>query len=122
MELLVLVLVLVLARIVIVTIASSFSISIPFFSSSWRPDSFYDKIVANAASGLHTLAEGPDMFVDDTSVGRVAWLVLERECNVPTSDLELEAMDREYENTTLLSATGCHANSITAWLLQVTAW
>ena len=46
-------------------------------------------------------------------------MVLERECNVPTSDLELEAMDREYETTTLLSATGCHPNSITAYRLHL---
>ena len=32
------------------------TISIPFFSSSWRPDSFYDKLAANRRAGLHTLA------------------------------------------------------------------
>lgn len=31
------------------------AISIPFFTETWRPDSFYDKIKANRAIGLHTL-------------------------------------------------------------------
>lgn len=31
------------------------TVSIPFWSDSWRPDSFYDKIAENAAIGLHTL-------------------------------------------------------------------
>lgn len=29
--------------------------SIVFFTDSWRPDSFYDRIVANKQQGLHTL-------------------------------------------------------------------
>uniref|UniRef100_A0A7S2DK48 diphthine methyl ester synthase n=1 Tax=Haptolina brevifila TaxID=156173 RepID=A0A7S2DK48_9EUKA len=32
------------------------TISIPFFTSTWRPDSFYDKLAANLRLGLHTLA------------------------------------------------------------------
>lgn len=32
------------------------TVSIPFFTRGWRPDSFYDKTKANALSGLHTLA------------------------------------------------------------------
>lgn len=31
------------------------AISIPFFTETWRPDSFYDKIKANRTIGLHTL-------------------------------------------------------------------
>lgn len=31
------------------------TISIPFFTETWRPDSFYDKIKANRQLGLHTL-------------------------------------------------------------------
>eukprot|EP00897_Mesotaenium_endlicherianum_P006885 jgi/Mesen1/6224/ME000320S05421 len=31
------------------------TVSIPFFTATWRPDSFYDKIQANRAMGLHTL-------------------------------------------------------------------
>ena len=31
------------------------AISICFFSPNWRPDSFYDKLLANRASGLHSL-------------------------------------------------------------------
>lgn len=31
------------------------TISVCFFEDNWRPDSFYDKIKQNAASGLHTL-------------------------------------------------------------------
>ena len=31
------------------------AISICFFSPNWRPDSFYDKLVANLATGLHSL-------------------------------------------------------------------
>lgn len=30
-------------------------ISVPFFTEKWRPDSFYDKILSNRKSGLHTL-------------------------------------------------------------------
>jgi len=32
------------------------TVSICFFSPSWRPDSFYDKLAANKAAGLHSLA------------------------------------------------------------------
>lgn len=31
------------------------TISIPFFTETWKPDSFYDKIKANKELGLHTL-------------------------------------------------------------------
>ncbi|GMY38087.1 probable diphthine methyl ester synthase isoform X1 [Fagus crenata] len=31
------------------------TISIPFFSETWRPDSFYEKIQRNRKLGLHTL-------------------------------------------------------------------
>ena len=31
------------------------AVSIVFFTETWRPDSFYDKIVANRRAGLHTL-------------------------------------------------------------------
>lgn len=31
------------------------AISIPFFTETWKPDSFYDKIKANKQLGLHTL-------------------------------------------------------------------
>jgi diphthine synthase len=31
------------------------AISIVFFTDTWRPDSFYDKIAANRRQGLHTL-------------------------------------------------------------------
>lgn len=31
------------------------AVSIVFFTDSWRPDSFYDKIAANRKLGLHTL-------------------------------------------------------------------
>lgn len=31
------------------------AVSIPFFTESWRPDSFYVKLASNAKSGLHTL-------------------------------------------------------------------
>lgn len=30
-------------------------ISIPFWSDTWKPDSFYDKIQKNVEHGLHTL-------------------------------------------------------------------
>lgn len=30
-------------------------VSIPFWTDTWRPDSFLDKIEANLHSGLHTL-------------------------------------------------------------------
>lgn len=31
------------------------TISIPFFTDTWRPDSFYEKIKKNREMGLHTL-------------------------------------------------------------------
>lgn len=31
------------------------TVSIPFWTDGWRPDSFYEKIVANRRAGLHTL-------------------------------------------------------------------
>lgn len=31
------------------------TISIPFFTDTWKPDSFYDKIRDNKSLGLHTL-------------------------------------------------------------------
>uniref|UniRef100_A0A182MK68 diphthine methyl ester synthase n=1 Tax=Anopheles culicifacies TaxID=139723 RepID=A0A182MK68_9DIPT len=31
------------------------TVSIPYWDDSWKPDSFYDKIVANLKHGLHTL-------------------------------------------------------------------
>lgn len=31
------------------------TISIVFFTDTWRPESFYDKLVANKRQGLHTL-------------------------------------------------------------------
>lgn len=31
------------------------TISIPFFTSEWRPDSFYNRIAYNAKGGMHTL-------------------------------------------------------------------
>lgn len=31
------------------------TVSIPYWSDSWKPDSFYDKISANRMHGLHTL-------------------------------------------------------------------
>lgn len=31
------------------------TVSVPFFTESWRPDSFYDKIIENKRIGLHTL-------------------------------------------------------------------
>lgn len=31
------------------------TISIVFFTDTWRPDSFYDKILSNRKAGLHTL-------------------------------------------------------------------
>jgi len=31
------------------------TVSIPFFTETWRPDSFYEKIQQNRLMGLHTL-------------------------------------------------------------------
>lgn len=31
------------------------AVSIVFFTDSWRPDSFYDKLLANHKMGLHSL-------------------------------------------------------------------
>lgn len=31
------------------------TVSIPFFTETWRPDSFYEKIQSNRMLGLHTL-------------------------------------------------------------------
>jgi len=47
------------------------TVSIVFFTETWRPDSFYDKIAANRKLGLHTLcllgACGPP------TAGRTGW-------------------------------------------------
>ncbi|KMT07840.1 hypothetical protein BVRB_6g146510 isoform B [Beta vulgaris subsp. vulgaris] len=41
------------------------TVSIPFFTETWRPDSFYDKIKSNRDLGLHTLCllDGPWRFL-----------------------------------------------------------
>jgi diphthine methyl ester synthase len=31
------------------------TVSVPLWTSSWRPDSWYDKIIQNRKAGLHTL-------------------------------------------------------------------
>ena len=31
------------------------TISIPFFTETWQPDSFYDKLAYNVKGGMHTL-------------------------------------------------------------------
>merc|ERR1712061_217543 len=31
------------------------TVSVPFWTDDWRPDSFYDKVAANLKMGLHTL-------------------------------------------------------------------
>lgn len=31
------------------------TISIPFFTDEWKPDSFYEKLAFNQSGGLHTL-------------------------------------------------------------------
>ena len=31
------------------------TVTVPFFTDSWRPDSFYDKIAYNLKGGMHTL-------------------------------------------------------------------
>ncbi|XP_047051724.1 probable diphthine methyl ester synthase [Lolium rigidum] len=36
------------------------TISIPFFTETWRPDSFYEKIQNSRRLGLHTLCHGED--------------------------------------------------------------
>lgn len=39
------------------------TVSIPFFTETWRPDSFYEKIQRNRSLGLHTLCLlGEDIF------------------------------------------------------------
>lgn len=39
------------------------TVSIPFFTDTWRPDSFYEKIQRNQIMGLHTLCLLGDSFV-----------------------------------------------------------
>lgn len=54
------------------------TISIPFFTDEWRPDSFYEKLAFNASGGLHTLClldikvKEPDFKA--LMKGRTAWL------------------------------------------------
>ena len=31
------------------------TVSIPFWTDDWKPESFFDKIIANKSRGLHTL-------------------------------------------------------------------
>jgi diphthine synthase len=47
------------------------AISIVFFSDSWRPDSFYDKVVVNRRNNLHTLCL-LDIKVKEQSVENMA--------------------------------------------------
>ncbi len=54
------------------------TISIPFFTDEWRPDSFYSKVKFNRSGGLHTLClldikvKEPDF--EAMSRGRVRFL------------------------------------------------
>lgn len=45
------------------------TISIPFFTETWRPDSFYDKIKTNRSIGLHTLC----LLGNDSSPSKLAY-------------------------------------------------
>ena len=53
------------------------TISIVFFTDSWRPDSFYDKIKQNRAIGLHTLCL-LDIKVKEQSIENMARYVFSR--------------------------------------------
>lgn len=39
------------------------TISLPFFTETWRPDSFYEKIQRNRGLGLHTLCLLGEFFI-----------------------------------------------------------
>lgn len=39
------------------------TVSIPFFTETWRPDSFYEKIQRNRTLGLHTLCLLGEIFM-----------------------------------------------------------
>ncbi|CAG8606916.1 8287_t:CDS:2, partial [Ambispora gerdemannii] len=48
------------------------TISIPFFTDSWRPDSFYNRIMENRGLGLHTLCLLADIKVKEQSIENLA--------------------------------------------------
>ena len=51
------------------------TVSLVFFTDSWRPDSFYDRIRENADLGMHTLVL-LDIKVKEQSEENLAWSVL----------------------------------------------
>ncbi|RWW64252.1 hypothetical protein BHE74_00028515 [Ensete ventricosum] len=52
------------------------TISIPFFTDSWRPDSFYPKIQKNRQLGLHTLCLLGEYTGEGTIIGVVVQIVI----------------------------------------------
>lgn len=44
------------------------TISLPFFTETWRPDSFYEKIQRNHGLGLHTLCLLGEFFIFSAEV------------------------------------------------------
>eukprot|EP00249_Psilotum_nudum_P013555 c24395_g1_i2 orf=326-841(+) len=85
------------------------TVSIPFFTDTWRPDSFYNKIKANRSLGLHTLCL-LDIRVKEPSLEALCRGKKEYEpprymsVNAAVAQLlEVEEMHREtaYDNSTM---------------------
>ena len=56
------------------------TVSLVFFTDTWRPDSFYDRIQENAGLGMHTLLL-LDIKVKEQSEENMARCVLSRQPN-----------------------------------------
>lgn len=74
------------------------AVSIVFFTETWRPDSFYDRIAANRKLGLHTLclldikvkepslealARGRTVYEAPRCAEAATWPVLQHGCRRP---------------------------------------
>ncbi|KAI4216222.1 MAG: hypothetical protein LQ351_001232 [Letrouitia transgressa] len=76
-------------------------VSVPFFTSSWRPSSFYDRIKENCSLGLHTLVlldiKVKEQSIENLIKGRKIWepprYMSVRECVEQMLEVEEEKKD-----------------------------
>ena len=73
------------------------TVSIVFFTPTWKPDSFYDKILANRKLGLHTLCLlGPSQQTIHAGSFNVRRPVLNRGPSLtPPSDIKMKEQSTE---------------------------
>ncbi|XP_053658693.1 diphthine methyl ester synthase [Anopheles marshallii] len=103
------------------------TVSIPYWDDNWKPDSFYDKIVANLQHGLHTLCLLDIKVKEPTleslmkkkreympprfmSVGEAAGQLLEIVANKSTSEADSKGRQNEH---------GLNENSLVVGLARV---